>query len=194
MPSRYATPHVIPTRQTPVALGWPMSIVYTIGYEGTDIGRFVETLQNAGVEVLADVRAVTVSRKKGFSKNRLRECLREAGISYEHYGALGDPKPGREAARAGRIEDFKRIYRTHLATAEAQNGLAALRKVVDSRVTCLMCYERDPTICHRTIVAKRLAAAGATVFDLFGDDPGRYLRHAAKLPSSHTRQGAPSTE
>lgn len=171
-----------------------MSIVYTIGYEGTDIARFIETLQHVGVEVLADVRAVTVSRKRGFSKNGLRERLQEAGISYEHFGSLGDPKPGREAAREGRMADFLRIYSTHLATAEAQDGLSSLRKVVDTKVTCLMCYERDPKICHRTIVANSLADEGATIFDLFGDDPGRYLRHAAKLPGSHPRQSPSSTE
>jgi uncharacterized protein (DUF488 family) len=45
-----------------------MSVVYTIGYESTDIDRFVTTLKTAGIERVADVRAVTLSRKKGFSK------------------------------------------------------------------------------------------------------------------------------
>lgn len=171
-----------------------MSIVYTIGYEGTDIARFIETLQHVGVEVLADVRAVTVSRKLGFSKKGLRERLQAAGIAYEHFGTLGDPKPGREAAREGRMADFQRIYSTHLATEEAQDGLNTLRKVVDTKVTCLMCYERDPKICHRTIVANSLSDEGVTIFDLFGDDPGRYLRHAAKLPGSNSRQSSSPTE
>jgi len=171
-----------------------MSTVYTIGYEGTDIERFIKTLQLVGVEVLADVRAVTVSRKQGFSKNGLRELLRESGIAYEHFGSLGDPKPGRQAATEGRIADFERIYSSHLATPAAQEGLSALRKVVDAKATCLMCFERDPKICHRTIVAKSLAGAGTSIFDLFGDDPGRYARHAAKLPSGYSRQSTPATE
>lgn len=171
-----------------------MAVVYTIGYEGTDIDRFVQTLQHVGVETLADVRAVTVSRKKGFSKNGLRERLIAAGIAYEHFRSLGDPKPGREAAREGRMADFQLIYSTHLASQEGREGLISLRKVVDTKITCLMCYERDPKICHRTIVANSLADEGATIFDLFGDDPGRYLRHAAKLPGSHSRQSSPSTK
>ena len=49
-----------------------MNMVFTIGYEGTDIERFIATLKIVDVKVLADVRAVALSRKKGFSKNALR--------------------------------------------------------------------------------------------------------------------------
>ncbi|MDP3255252.1 MAG: DUF488 domain-containing protein [Bosea sp. (in: a-proteobacteria)] len=171
-----------------------MAVVYTIGYEGTDIDRFVQTLQHVGVEVLADVRAVTVSRKKGFSKNGLRERLNAAGIAYLHFPELGDPKPGREAAREGRIADFQRIYGEHLGRAEAQSDLISLGEVVDGRSTCLMCFERDPKVCHRTIVAKALAERGAAIFDLFGDEPGRYVRHASKLPNGNPRQGPSAAE
>jgi uncharacterized protein (DUF488 family) len=59
-----------------------MSVVYTIGYEGTDIDRFVATLRTVGVTLLADVRAVAVSRKKGFSKNGLRERLDDGPNRY----------------------------------------------------------------------------------------------------------------
>jgi uncharacterized protein (DUF488 family) len=46
-----------------------MTTLYTIGYEGTDIDRFVATLKAVGVQLLADVRALPLSRKRGFSKN-----------------------------------------------------------------------------------------------------------------------------
>lgn len=70
-----------------------MSVVFTVGYEGTDIDRFVRTLKAAGVQQLADVRAVAVSRKPGFSKKKLAARLAEEGIEYLHFVALGDPKP-----------------------------------------------------------------------------------------------------
>ena len=57
-----------------------MSVVFTVGYEGTDIDRFVRTLKAVGVEKLADVRAVAVSRKAGFSKTKLASRLAEEGI------------------------------------------------------------------------------------------------------------------
>src|SRR5690606_1075350 len=78
-----------------------MSVVYTIGYEGTDINRFVATLKAAAVKRVADVRAVALSRKKGFSKKSLSARLEAEGIEYLHFIDLGDPKPGREAAKAG---------------------------------------------------------------------------------------------
>ncbi len=169
-----------------------VSVVYTIGYEGTDIDRFVATLKAVGVEVLADVRAVAASRKKGFSKSALRARLEEEGIAYTHLVDLGDPKPGREAAKAGRYDEFQAIYHEHFGGAEAQAALETLSEVVGKCPTCLLCFERAPENCHRSIVAESLRISGMEVFNLYGDDPDRYVRHAAKLPRYHPREGAPA--
>ncbi len=59
-----------------------MTTVFTIGYEGTDVDQIVAILRAVGVNVLADVRAVAVSRKRGFSKNALRSRLEAEGIAY----------------------------------------------------------------------------------------------------------------
>jgi uncharacterized protein (DUF488 family) len=167
-----------------------MSVVYTIGYEGTDIDRFVATLKAVGVTVLADVRAVAVSRKKGFSKSGLRERLEAEKIAYVHLVELGDPKAGRDAARAGKYAEFRRVYSAHLKTADAVGALQMLDDTVRHDAVCLLCFERDPATCHRTMIADRLKARGLEVFDLFGDEPGRYVRHAKNLPRRRPRQGA----
>ena len=73
--------------------------VFTIGYEGADVDRFLGTLKDAGVETLADVRAVALSRKRGFSKSALRDALASREIGYQHFIKLGTPKEGRQAAR-----------------------------------------------------------------------------------------------
>lgn len=166
-----------------------MTIVYTIGYEGTDIDRFVATLKAVGIKVLADVRAVALSRKKGFSKKSLKARLESEGIEYLHFVDLGDPKPGREAARAGRYGEFRKIYSRHLKTDRAQDALAALAEAVKDSETCLLCFEHDPTVCHRSIVGEWLKTTGVDVFDLYGDLPGRYASHATKFASRHPRQG-----
>jgi len=70
--------------------------IFTIGYEGADADRFLATLKQEGVATLADVRAVALSRKRGFSKSALRDALAGQGIGYEHFISLGTPK---EAAR-----------------------------------------------------------------------------------------------
>ena len=163
-----------------------MSVVFTVGYEGTDIDRFIRTLKAAGIERLADVRAVAVSRKAGFSKTKLAARLAEEGIEYSHFIALGDPKAGRDAARAGEYDQFRSIYGTHIETTAAQESLRQLVDLVQSAPTCLLCFERDPETCHRTIVAQALSEkTGFDIFNLFADDPERYVRNAAKLPRFH---------
>ena len=73
--------------------------IFTIGYEGVTQADFIAALSGAGVKLLADVRAVPLSRRPGFSKNVLAAGLREAGIDYVGFKALGTPPEGREAAR-----------------------------------------------------------------------------------------------
>ena len=58
------------------------------------------------------------------------------------------------------------------------------------RPTCLLCFERDPVTCHRSIVAEEMAASGFEVFNLYGDDPERYARHAHRMPRHDPREGA----
>jgi hypothetical protein len=83
-----------------------MSVVYTIGYESTDIDRFVTTLKTAGIERVADVRTVALSRKRGFSKKALAARLEAEEIQYLHFIELGDPRPGREAAVQAVTKNF----------------------------------------------------------------------------------------
>lgn len=160
-----------------------MSVVFTVGYEGTDIDRFVATLEAAGISRLADVRAVPISRKKGFSKSKLCERLIAAGIEYRHFSHLGDPKPGRDAARAGAFDEFRRIYSSHLASGDAQAQLSDLATFVAEEPTVLLCFERAPAECHRSMVADSLnKSIGFEVFNLYADDPQRYVRNSEKLP------------
>jgi len=167
-----------------------MSVLFTVGYEGTDIDRFVQTLKSVGVRQLADVRAVAVSRKAGFSKKKLAERLADEGIGYVHFVSLGDPKPGRDAARAGEFDLFRSIYGKHIRTDDAQSALTELADTVQAEPTCLLCFERDPETCHRTIVAHMVSEkTGFDIFNLFADDPERYVRNAAKLPRFHLGEG-----
>jgi uncharacterized protein (DUF488 family) len=170
-----------------------MTTLYTIGYEGTDIDRFVAALKSVKIQLLADVRAVPISRKKGFSKNKLRDRIEQESIRYVHLAALGDPKPGRDAARAGHFDQFRKIYGKHLAQSAPQQSLHELAKLVAEQTTCLMCFERDPSECHRLLVATAIPTQ-VTMFHLFGDEPDRYVRNAAKLPRSRAGQGAAATQ
>ncbi|MBW8911102.1 MAG: DUF488 domain-containing protein [Sphingomonas sp.] len=94
--------------------------IFTIGYEGATQSELIERLKLAGVELLADVRAVPLSRRPGFSKNILAAGLREAGIDYLGLKALGTPPEGREAARKHDLGKLRRIYTAQLDMPEAE--------------------------------------------------------------------------
>ena len=140
--------------------------IFTIGYEGATVPEFVAALQGAGVERVIDVRAVPNSRRPGFSKTPLRNALAEAGIDYVHLRALGTPADGRAAARAGRHSDLERIYSGQLELPEAMAEAALMIELASEKPSALLCYEREPAHCHRTLLLE-WAAPEAHAMHLF---------------------------
>ena len=140
--------------------------LFTIGYEGATVGEFLGALQEAGVERVIDVRAVPNSRRPGFSKTPLRNALAEIGIDYVHLRALGTPAAGREAARAGRKTELEEIYAGQLETPQAMAEGAQMLDLASEKPSALLCYERDPACCHRTLLWQSLAE-DAEIVDLY---------------------------
>lgn len=143
--------------------------IFTIGYEGLDVERFIKLLKRFRVETLIDVRERAQSRKKGFSKTALDEALAGAGIEYDHMAKLGCPKPVRDQYRKdGNWSRYKVGFRSHLETQEeALETLAA--KSVDSRCA-LLCFEADFNFCHRSMVAEAVqVSTGAMVEHILKD-------------------------
>lgn len=139
----------------------------TIGYEQQTLPDVIARLKKAKVDLVVDVRAVAASRRPGFSKSMLAASLAEHGIDYVHLRALGTPKEGRLAARAGRTKDMHRIFERHLKEPEAQLELARAEALAKERRVALLCYEADAAHCHRAIVADRLRERlGCTITDL----------------------------
>src|SRR6202035_685742 len=129
--------------------------LFTIGYEQTPAKSVLDELEQAGVKLLVDVRAVASSRRPGFSKNQLAAGLDERGISYLHLRGLGTPKDGRLAARSGHFDTLHRIYAKHLKTPQAKEELDELSALVKkSGPVCILCYERDHSHCHRQWIAE----------------------------------------
>jgi uncharacterized protein (DUF488 family) len=139
--------------------------IFTIGYEGTTVAEFLSALQKAGVERVIDVRALPLSRRPGFPKTPLRLALEEAGIEYVHLKALGTPSEGRTAARAGRHEDMKRVYAGQLELPEAIAQSAQMLALAAEKPSALLCMEREPQHCHRTLLLQSVAP-DAEVIDL----------------------------
>lgn len=137
--------------------------IFTIGYEGTTVGEFIAALERAGVQRVIDVRALPLSRRPGFSKSPLRAALEEAGIEYVHLKALGTPAEGRAAARAGRHLDLERIYSGQLELPEAIGQSAQMLDLAREKPSALLCMEREPAHCHRTLLLDAVAGDAEVV-------------------------------
>jgi len=155
--------------------------LYTLGYEGFDIDSFVARVQGAGVKAIVDVRELPLSRKKGFSKSAFREALAAAGVEYFHVPALGCPKEIRERYKAD--GDWARYTKDFLAYIGNQDvivrELVALSKTT---AACLVCFEADYTMCHRTYVARAARSSGAPEV--------LHLNARTALPDGGRRAGA----
>ena len=159
--------------------------LFTIGYEGATMPEFLETLEQAGVRRVIDVRALPLSRRPGFSKSPLKAALAEQGIDYVHLKALGTPPEGREAARAGRHAEMEAIYERQLGLPEAMVAVEQMRALANERPSALLCFEREPAHCHRLpLIAGTLPEAEVVHLFAGGLGEGR-----AKVDKSDATEG-----
>lgn len=135
-----------------------MRRVWTIGYEQATVPAVIEALVGAGVDVLADVRALPLSRRPGFSKTALAGAAQEAGLEYRHFKALGTPKEGREAARKGDRKGLVRVYSGQLELPEAMAAAAELRDLASRKRVALLCFCGDAAKCHRSLLHEAMLA------------------------------------
>ena len=140
-----------------------MPTIWTIGYEKTTQDALIAALQGAGVQLLADIRYLPLSRRPGFSKSSLAAAAREGGIEYRHFKPLGTPAEGRAAARRHDHAALERIYAGQLELPEALAAMAELRAVAEEQRVALLCYERNAAECHRSLLIGALLADFAVV-------------------------------
>ena len=140
--------------------------IFTIGYEKATQPEVIAALEQAGVKRLIDVRAVPLSRRPGFSKNVLANGLAGHGIEYVLLKALGTPPEGREAARKNDLETLDRVYSGQLEEPQAIVQAQQMLELAAEKPSALLCFERDPSGCHRTLLLKKVAP-GVEVVDLF---------------------------
>jgi uncharacterized protein (DUF488 family) len=141
--------------------------LFTIGYQQTPPKAVLDELENAGVKLLVDVRAVAASRRPGFSKRQLSAGLNERGIGYLHFQALGTPSEGRLAARSGDQKALTTIYAKQLKTPQAKQEMAELAGLIEKAgPVCILCYERDHRECHRRFIAEIIEEGGVAIENL----------------------------
>ena len=130
--------------------------LYTIGYERLNPKQFITYLTHHGVDVVADIRKLPVSRKKGFSKTALKETLDDKRIDYLNFQQLGAPKALRdELYRSGDYDRFFKKYQENIS--DKDDHLKSILSLVDGgKKVALLCFERDPKKCHRKVVAEEI--------------------------------------
>jgi uncharacterized protein (DUF488 family) len=144
----------------------PRRIFFTIGYEFVTQAELIAALQAHGVKQLIDTRDVANSRRAGFSKKLLAASLDESGITYLHLRALGTPKAGREANRAGRMQEFWAIYERAFQEPAAQLALLEAEALCRAAPTALLCFCGDASHCHRDRIARALEEKGLARKDI----------------------------
>jgi uncharacterized protein (DUF488 family) len=131
-------------------------ILFTIGYEGLDQRQFLAHLTINGVDVVADIRKLPISRKKGFSKSALMETLCKKSINYLNFRELGAPKELRdELYKSGNYDRFFRKYEKNVL--DKTDYLSDILTLINrGNSVALLCFERNPQKCHRKIVAEEI--------------------------------------
>ena len=145
----------------------PADTLFTIGHSRHPIEHFVALLQRHAIELVADVRSTPFSRfNPQFNRGRLEESLRAVGIRYEFLGEELGARSKDPACYAG-----ERVSYAKLAASTAfKRGLAWLLAQMRKQRVAIMCAEREPLDCHRTIlVAREVERAGGAVTHILAD-------------------------
>lgn len=152
--------------------------LFTAGYEALTPVEFLTTLANAGVERIVDVRELAISRRRGFGKSALAASLSRAGIGYAHVPNLGCPRAIRHAYRDDlNWKRYTKRYRAYLGTRD--QDVEQLLDVVQRERCCLLCFEADFRLCHRSFIAERLQslAPGIRVTHLLSPGQTRVVQN-----------------
>lgn len=140
--------------------------LYTIGYSGYCIDRFVEKLLAHQIHTVVDVRRRPVSRKRGFSKKSLSLRLESEKLEYVHLSELGVPDAWRRQLRTGEcsLADYLESFQGYLDNQQAT--IEQLYRLASSKRCCLICVEADHQECHRSIVAEVVASCNGKFLEV----------------------------
>jgi uncharacterized protein (DUF488 family) len=159
-------------------------VVHTIGHGRRPVEELIESLREADIETLVDVRRFPSSRRNPqFNQPALSGLLEDAGISYLHVvelGGLRSREPGEELfACLGQFAGYA-------ARMRAPEWQAALDEALARPKPCLMCAETPWQRCHRRLISELLAARGHDVVHL--TRPGHEEPHHGH-PAADIREG-----
>jgi len=161
--------------------------VYTIGHSTRTIPEFGALLDESGIEVVADVRAIPRSRTNPqFNLDVLPVSLEELGIGYQRFPELGGrrhhPRGAPPSPNTFWRNDSFRNYADYAATDAFAAGFSKLRELAADERCAIMCSEAVWWRCHRRIISDYLLARGTAVMHIMA--PGK-IEPATLTPNAH---------
>jgi uncharacterized protein (DUF488 family) len=159
--------------------------ILTVGHSNHDAEHFVALLRRHGVSAVADVRSAPFSRfSPQFNKDALKKTLQQDGISYVFLGKeLGARSQDHSCYVDGQVQ-YSLLAKTELFC----SGIERLLRGAEGEQIAVMCTEKDPLDCHRTLlVTRELVAAGAEVAHVLAD--GRVESNAEAMARLLEKQG-----
>jgi uncharacterized protein (DUF488 family) len=162
--------------------------ILTVGHSTRPIEEFIGLLEQHGVRMLIDVRAIPHSRYNPQSnRDELRASLHLAGIDYTHFPELGGHRhPRKDSVNTGWRNLSFRGYADYMQTPEFEQGLERLIQIGAGAPAAIMCAEAVPWRCHRSLIADALVARGVPVEDILSIEPA----HPHKLtPFAYVEDG-----
>jgi uncharacterized protein (DUF488 family) len=152
--------------------------VYTIGHSTHPIEIFIELLKSQNITALGDVRSRPYSRMNPqFNLEPLKQSLRDDNIKYVFLGKeLGARSDDKSCYRNGQVQ-YDLLAQTELF----QRGIERVKEGARTFRLALMCAEKEPLECHRTIlVSRRLCEEGVPIRHILGDGRIEEHEHAIK--------------
>lgn len=144
VPDRHPLPDVSPA-------------VYTIGYQGKSVDRFLNQLLLSGIKTLVDVRSNPASRKYGFSASSLGRFLTNVGVHYVQFPSLGIDGVFRKSVGSSLALTHLLEYYESTVLPQQHEALRQVSHLLQGAPCALMCFEADVQCCHRGRLAKNLA-------------------------------------
>lgn len=146
-----------------------MTVLYTIGHSNREQPRLLAILKQAGIAALVDVRARPQSgRFPQFNEDNLRRALEDAGIVYRwaggQLGGMRAPQP--DSRHLALQEGGMRAYADYMQTGDFRRAAAGLIEMAARTPLAIMCAERDPAHCHRSLISDYLTLQGVKVIHL----------------------------
>lgn len=140
--------------------------VLTIGHSNHEQAAFVELLGRCGVTAVADVRSQPTSRLPQFDRRALAESLPDAGIAYFFLGRELGARRSERACYVGERADYERIAKLPAF----EEGVTQLERLAEANTIALLCAEKEPLDCHRTVlVCRALRGRGLMLGHILAD-------------------------